>query len=83
MLDRVLSKGAPKDDDICYIATLSGSLESLQMARAHGCVWDSRTYWKAAQKGYMVILQWALANGCPRKLYIPKIGIPLSVYPLI
>jgi hypothetical protein len=31
----------------------------------NGCPWDSTTCCNAAQNGWLQVLQWAHANGCP------------------
>ncbi len=62
-LELALALGAPRRN-VCGAAAAAGRLQVLQLARANGCPWDSRTCINAAYGGHLAVLQWARANGC-------------------
>jgi hypothetical protein len=37
--------------------------------RANGCPWDAQTLTWARDRGQLVLVNWAIANGCPEPLY--------------
>ena len=49
----------------CEVAAGGGCQSVLELARSHGCPWDSHTCSAAAKGGHLEVLQWARASGCP------------------
>jgi hypothetical protein len=37
--------------------------------RANGCPWDETTCALAAESGYLEVLNWVAANGCPERTH--------------
>ena len=50
----------------CARAARGGHLEVLKWLRKKGFRWDARTVQAATKAGHDDVLQWALANGCPK-----------------
>jgi hypothetical protein len=54
------------DEELCRAAALKGRFETLRWLREVGTAWGPEVFCAAGEGGYVNILAWALANGCPR-----------------
>lgn len=65
MLDLLLSKGCPMNEDTFVEAAMSGNMEMMEFLLKAGCPWGKRTCSAAAGSGRLEVLRWARENGCP------------------
>jgi hypothetical protein len=68
VLKWAIANGCPQDTDLCYAASRGGHLDVVVWARenGYGFPWDKWTVVHAVFSGNVELVEWVVANGCPR-----------------